>query len=405
MFYGWVITFTGFILCVIGIGARYSFGIFFESLEAEFGMSRAMTSGIFSVYMILCAGVAIFGGWALDRYGPRKTIGIMSIFTGVSFVLTSFVSSPWHLLFTYGILLAIGTGAIYGSVNSTVSRWFVRKRGVAVGFSSSGGGVGLIVLSPITSYLILRFEWRTAYLLLGFAAGGLMLIASLFQRKDPAEMGLKPDGEPNPAIASTTDVSRKNSTLDSLSIRYIARTKQFWEIAAIWFFISIGLHMVVVHAVTYATDHHISPIKAAMVMSVIGVTNISSRLPIGKLIDRFGVQKVGMACAALQALDILWLTQADTMTRMIIFGIFFGTMWGGIGTTITVLVSEIFGTRRLGFIMGFTSAAWAIGASIGPTLGGYLFDINHSYLVAFMLAALGHVVASLFFYKTRPIGS
>ena len=74
IFYGWVIAVTGLVISLIGLGARYSFGVFFKSLEAEFALTRGATSSIFSIYMLLCCVFAILGGWALDKYGPKKYV-------------------------------------------------------------------------------------------------------------------------------------------------------------------------------------------------------------------------------------------------------------------------------------------------------------------------------------------
>lgn len=145
LFYGWVVIAAGLLIALIGLGTRYSFGVFLKSIEGEFGVSRGETSGIFSAYMLFCGLLSILGGWALDRYGPRKVAFVMASFTGFSLLLTSQANAAWQLFITYGLLLSLGTGPVYTVVNSTASRWFKRKRGFAVGITSSGGGLGAIM--------------------------------------------------------------------------------------------------------------------------------------------------------------------------------------------------------------------------------------------------------------------
>ena len=166
MFYGWIVVGSGFVMSIIGIGSRYCYGVFLKSFEVEFGISRMMTSSIFSVYMLLCSVIAVFGGWAMDRYGPKRVGLIMGTFTGLSFFLTSQANSAWQLFLTYSLLFSLGTGAIYTIVNSTVSKWFVKKRGLVVGITSSGGGLGTFVMAPIITYLISSFNWRIAFVAL-----------------------------------------------------------------------------------------------------------------------------------------------------------------------------------------------------------------------------------------------
>ena len=138
-----------------------------KSIEAEFGITRAATSSIFSIYMLLCCIIAILGGWSMDRYGPKKVGIIMGTFTGLSLLLTSQANSLWQLFITYSLLFSLGTGAIYVVVNSTASRWFIQKRGIVVGITSSGGGLGTIAISPFATYLISNFNWRTAFIVMG----------------------------------------------------------------------------------------------------------------------------------------------------------------------------------------------------------------------------------------------
>ena len=180
MFYGWLIVGAGFLMGFIGIGARYSYGVFLKPIEVDFGMTRGATSGIFSIYMLLCCVIAAAGGWAMDRYGSRKVSLFMGTFTGLSLLLTSRARAPWQLLITYSLLLALGTGAIYSVVNSTASRWFIQKRGLVVGITSSGGGVGAIILAPFATLLISRFDWRTAFIVMGLISWIVMAAASLF---------------------------------------------------------------------------------------------------------------------------------------------------------------------------------------------------------------------------------
>jgi MFS family permease len=139
--YGWVVLTTYSIIGTSIFGIRFSFGIFFKSIEGEFGLTRTATSGVFSVYLVLSAVCGVFGGWALDKYGPRAITFLMGFFTGLSLVLTSYTSSAWQLFIVYSLLLAIGTGATYAAMTSTVARWFEEKRGLATGIVASSTGL------------------------------------------------------------------------------------------------------------------------------------------------------------------------------------------------------------------------------------------------------------------------
>ena len=128
IYYGWVIVISVLIITAIILGMRHSFGVFFKSIESEFGLTRVTTSVISSVCMLLCAVFSIIGGWALDRYGPRITSSLMGLFLASSLLLTSQTGASWQLFINYSLLLAIGSGGAYSVYMATATRWFNRNR-------------------------------------------------------------------------------------------------------------------------------------------------------------------------------------------------------------------------------------------------------------------------------------
>ncbi len=163
LFYGWVIVIVGVIVAAILIGSRQSYGVFFTSIENAFGLNRAETSGIFSAFMALSAIFSAIGGWALDKFGPKKTIAAMGFFTGIGLLVSSQVHSAWELYLTYSLLMAAGTGEAYTIVVGFVSRWFKKKRGLALGIATSGGGVGTFIYAPFASYLIISLRLEDSF--------------------------------------------------------------------------------------------------------------------------------------------------------------------------------------------------------------------------------------------------
>ncbi|MBW1799325.1 MAG: MFS transporter [Deltaproteobacteria bacterium] len=394
-FYGWVVAGAGVLIAIMGFGTRYSFGIFLKSLEADFGVGRGATSSIFSVYMMVCCLTGVLAGWASDRYGPRKVGVLMATFTGLSLLMTSQAGDVWQLFITYSVLLSLGTGGIYTIVNATSSRWFVRKRGFVVGITSSGGGVGAIVIAPFATFLISNFDWRTAFIALGLISWFIMAAASLLLRKDPSDMGLFPDG-----IKSSPpqmDIPKKKMTSQpvDLSLRQAALMSQFWLIGSVWVLLSISLHMIFVHLVPYTIEKGIPPMDAALTLSIIGFTNILGRLFIGRLSDTMDRKTLGTACALIQFGSFLWLLYAHELWMLYAFGFAFGFLWGGASIVVTTLIGDIFGVSSLGIIMGLMNAGWSLGAAIGPVIGGYVFDVSGHYFAAFAAGATAILIAAI----------
>jgi MFS transporter, OFA family, oxalate/formate antiporter len=381
-------------MSVIGIGSRYVYGVFLIPLEAEFGLTRTATSSIFSIYMILCALAAIMGGWATDRYGPKKVGIFMGIFTGLSFFLTSQASAAWQLYITYSLLFSLGTGAIYTIVNSTTSKWFVKKRGLVVGITSSGGGLGAFVMAPLVTYLISSFNWRTAFIVLGFMTLIGICAMALLLKRDPREIGLLPDGGiPTEPTQGAPKEAHAVSHVD-FSLGQAYRMSQFWLLGFSWLLLSVSFHLVFVHIVPHAVDLGIAAMDAALILSLISVANVLGRLVLGKLSDTVGRKLLAITCALIQSGALLWLLWAHKLWMLYLFAVPFGFTFGGSSAMVTALVGDVFGMRSLGAIMGILIAGFALGAAIGPAIGGYVYDASGQYFMAFVTATVSILITA-----------
>lgn len=369
----------------------------------EFGISRSSASSIFSIYMLLCCLIAVLGGWAMDRFGPRKLSLWMATLTGLSFIISSQITSSWQLLISYSLLLSLGTATIYAVANTTASRWFVRKRGFVVGITSSGGGVGMVVLTPLAAFLISHYDWRTAFIAVGIIVWLSMAAVAFWLVKDPASIGLSPDGD-DCHVDQEQGVASRSSTVASqtgVTLGQAFRFKVFWLLLLVWITLSLALHMILVHVVPFALDMGINALDAAFIISLIGIANIPGRLVVGRVSDKIGRNALGAACALGQFLALIWLMQAHGLWMLYIFALAFGFLWGGSSTIMTVLIGDIFGVCSLGAIMGIMSAAWAAGAALGPGIAGIVFDISGHYTAAFGVAAATLFTTVFFMYFAR----
>lgn len=400
IFYGWIVVAACLVFLTATMSMRHSFGVFFKALEEDFGLTRAATSGIFSIHMISACAAALFAGWAVDRYGPRLVIVVMGFFTGSSLLLASQASSVLHLYISYGLLFAFGTAAAYTAAVATTSRWFIKKRGIALGISTSGASLGVLIMAPVAAYLIDSYGWRTSYIITGFIAGVVIIGSALFLRKEPAEIGVLPDGETS-RTAEVAATEHKYTGPPEVSLDQAIRTRAFWLlIFAVWSY-SFCLHMVLTHLVRHAIDLEISPMSAATVLTCIASTGILGRLAGGRISDRLGSRRVAIACAFLQAGAMLWLMVAVDLWMLYLFAVVYGSAYGAIDPIVAALVAENFGLRGMGVMMGMTSIFFGIGGAIGPALAGYVFDINGSYTIVFLMGAIFMSLATACFYLLK----
>ena len=235
IYYGWVVVVAFFIIGTIMYGALTSFGVFFKFIAAEFNLSRAATSFIFSLQNLIASVLSFIGGWAVDRYGPRTVVTFIGFFTGLSLILTSQTNAMWQLFITYSLLFSV-IGAVYTIIISTVSRWFERNRGVALGIAGSGIGMGMVAIAPFSTYLIAGLGWRSAYIVLGLLAWFIIIPLSRLLKVTGDKRDEPNDNKTYSDTGISPNVIDSNKELSAFSLKDASRTRSFWLFGSIsWY--------------------------------------------------------------------------------------------------------------------------------------------------------------------------
>ena len=162
-FYGWVVIGVAFVTMAIGVNVRTAFSLLFPPILAEFGWDRGRTAAAFSIGFIAATLYSPLIGLLMDRLGPRYVIPLGALIVSAGLVLSTFITQPWHLDLTLGVM--VGGGSIFMSYlghSLFLPYWFVRKRGLAIGIAFSGVGAGSIFLFPWLQGMISRVGWRGA---------------------------------------------------------------------------------------------------------------------------------------------------------------------------------------------------------------------------------------------------
>lgn len=321
VYYGWILVILFLVIQAVLMGVNSSFTVFFKHIESEFALSRTTTSAISSVAWILIPLTAFAGGWAMDRYGPRIVLFFMGLFTGLSLVLTSQTTEAWQLFITYSVLLSIGFGAIYAVAISIISRWFDKRRGLAVGIAGSGEGIGSVIVAPFSTFLISRFNWKTAYLILGIVVWAIVLPLSRLVKRDPRDIGLLPDGV-KPGKVVQSELVAKAAEIPKgpqLSVAGIMKTSSFWFVVGIWLFFSFCMLMLITHLVPHLTDMGVSATNAAMIVGILGAARAVGMIGLGGVSDRFGRKKVAIISTLVQAAVMLWFVWIQDLWMLYLF--------------------------------------------------------------------------------------
>ena len=392
IFYGWKIVNTLFWLNAILMGTVFVFGLFFKSLEAQFNVSRSVTSSIVSAYMVAMAGVAVLGGWALDRFGPKKLVLIMGVLTGVGLLLTSQVHAVWQFYITYSLLLALGSGATYVVSMPLIIRWFEGKRGLATGITMAGVSIGQVILAPLATFFIVNFNWRVGFIVLGLLPLLVIVPLSFVLKRDPGEIGLLPDGREPQSSEKDKPQTPVPAVFSTIAI---FKNRSFWFITILNFLMGICVMMLSTHIAAHATDIGFSAEEGATVISIIGITSIVGNFLGGVITDRAGAKVTVIISALGMAVAMLWLTAINRLWQIELFAVLYGLANGSIVPSAGTLYGQTFDATHIGKIMGMIYCSWAIGAAIGPFIGGALFDLRGNYVLAFWVAAIAMVIAAV----------
>ena len=384
LFPGWYVVAGAFAVLFLAYGLQFSYGLFVTGMARDLGWSRAETSLPYSVYVLGYMLLSVGTGRATDRYGPRIVITIGAALLGLGWGLSALVTERWHLHLTLGCIAALGMSVTWVPCNATVARWFVRRRGYAVGLASSGTSFGNFVVPAIAAPLIAAYGWRIALAALAGGCAALMMVAARFMLRDPESHGLSPDGDPLPAVTAP---------VTGATLAEAMRGASFWLLTAIYVATWLAVFMPFVHAVAMAEDLGYSKAAAASVLSAIGIGGVLGRLCSGALLDRLGHIPALIAIFALQVVSFVLFASASALSTLWLAAALFGFAYGGGVTALAPLCAAVYGRAHVATIVGTIFSLTALPSAAGPWIAGWLYDATGGYGPALWFAAGLNVVA------------
>jgi sugar phosphate permease len=402
VYYGWWIVFASATIVFLSAGTFfYGFGALIGPLTDEFGWSRAAVSAAFSLRTEVGGVAAPVVGFAADRIGVRRLV-----VAGIWVVAAGFVvlSQSQSLLVFYGgvVLIAVGNSAAGGATAAvSIAHWFSRLRGRALGFMTLGGGMGG-VMAIAFAWLISEFGWRDALLIVGLSQLALCTPLALSIRDRPSDMGLPVDG-----FAAESAPTRRESRVLAADEGYTAaqalRSSLFWRVAAVFALSNFATTAIIVHQIPFLTESvHMSQGLAATSLTVMTTISLASRLSFGQAADVFSTRVVTtVALLAVAGSLALFATVREPWQLVYVLPLL-GVGFGGMIPVRSVIQAEYFGLRAFGAIQGMTLTVTTLGAFAGPVLAGALYDVSGSYRLAFVLLAMGPLIAVPLILTARP---
>ena len=381
----------------IAYGIWYSYSVILVALLAEFGWSRSVLAGAFSVFTLVHGGLNPVIGMLCARFRPLRVMAVGGAAMGVTLFADSFISTPLGLYVAFGVLTAIAV-ALAGWVPSLVfaQHNFQDRLGLSVGIISAGVGVGMLLVVPLTQFLIDAFGWRTAFRVLGVIAVVWIVPSSLWLR------GLIRGQSPN----SFSPLQRESLASHPMTLREAMRTQPFWLLWMAYFFGNVSSQTLHVHQVAYLVDQGLSAIIAATVVGVVGLSSIFGKIGGGWLSDRMEREVVyvaGIAIMVASAFALLAIGESPSPWAAYGYAVLLGVGYSATASLIPAMVSDRFSGRHFGAIVGFGLIGSAAGSATGPWMAGRLYDATGSYTLAFLIAAGCGVAAGLAGWRARTL--
>jgi len=376
----WLVAGIASVVLGLSRGIHSSFGVFNVALLDAFGWSRGATAGIFSIVLTVDAALSPVVGYLVDRFGAKiiSITGCLALVIGL--YLSSRVTDLWQLYICFGLILAVGF-TFAGMVPHVflISEWFSSNRASAIGVVYAGTGVGIMLLSPLSAWLISSYGWARAFeIYSGGVLIGLLPLVGLFYQHGPYGERLR-------------DRVERKKNQQQWTATLALQSLQFWLLFIARIAAASGTTVIITHQVAHVVDVGFSKLLSASIFGLAGITSSFGRVIFGFIADRLSKQaaytlNIAMTVIGVGALMIL--RDPSQAWLLYVYVIFFGIGFGSRAVIFSALTADIFSGKGFGSILGYSTVAVGVGGALGSYLGGAFHDWTSSYLVSFSLSAL-----------------
>ena len=374
----------------LALGTLYAWSVFVAPLEKEFKWTRAETSNVFTIAVVVFALTFVLAGRLQDKYGPFWVSLTGGVLVSLGFFLCAFTHSLNYLYVCFGVIGGLGNGFGYATPIPVMAKWFPDKRGLAVGLAVGGYGGGSAIFGPLANLkLIPAYGVHTTFMILG----GIFLVMTVFG----AFLLHNPPVGYRPAGWAPAPTAKAAATTYEFSPGEVLRTPTFYFM---WVAYALGASaglMVISQLVPFAKSVHISSAALATMGLVVGaIGNASGRILSGWMSDALGRLNTLrlMIAISMVAMPILYLVGSSVgPLYVMVFIVYwcYGTQLSVNGST----AADFWGTKNAGINYGMLFTAWGVAGIIGPRIAGVLFDKYKNYQMAFYTAAVLAAVALL----------
>jgi MFS family permease len=394
--YAWVVLAVTFSMTLAVVGVRAAPGVMIVPLQRAFGWSVSTISGAVSLNILLMGLTGPFLTGLMESTGQKRTIllamGVLVAGSGAS----AFMTVPWQLYLTWGLMIGVGAGA--GSVGvaaAVANRWFMTRRGLVMGLLTAANATGQLIFLPVLAALAQNHGWRSVSITVTLAVVAMMPVVALLLPERPSAIGLVPYGATE-QVANVAG-SRNPFSVAMHGLRRGVRSVDFWLLTVSFAICGLSTNgLIGTHLIAYCVDHGIPQVTGASFLASFGIFNMIGATASGWFTDRYNPRVLLFWYFGLRGLSLVVLpfTPFDVFS-LSAFALFYGLDWIATVPPTFALTNAVFGRKDAPVMMSWIYAGHQVGGAVAAVGAGAVRGLTGSYLLAFLTSGLACLLASL----------
>jgi len=395
--YGWIVAAVTFLALLAAAGVRATPSVLIVPLEQSFGWTRGTISVAISVNIFLYGLMGPFAGALMLRIGIRRTVMLALGLMAATIAVSTFITAPWQLVLTWGILIGLGSGTVALVLGATiVSRWFTARRGLVMGILTASTATGQLVFLPMLASVAESSGWRPVAWIAACVAAAMVPLVALFMRDQPRDVGLRPYGDDG--MTQSAAESQANPIVVALAtLARVSRSRDFWLLFLSFFVCGLSTNgLIGTHLIAACFDQGIPEVRAASLLAMMGIFDLIGTTLSGWLSDRYDSRWLLFWYYGLRGLSLVFLPYSGfTFYGLTLFAVFYGLDWIATVPPTVRLIGDNFGKQETPVIFGWVLAGHQMGAAVAAFGAGTLRTELGSYLEAFVIAGIACIATAI----------
>ncbi|MFQ5380494.1 MAG: MFS transporter [Dehalococcoidia bacterium] len=408
IYYGYWLVGAAFIAQFVAVGSQnYVVGTFFKPMTEDLGWTRSEYTIARTLGQFVMAFTGLVIGAQVDKHGARRFMLVGACILSAALFLLGSVHALWQWILLNGLILTAGSAMIGNLVvNTTLAKWFVEKRGLAIALGAMGISFAGVALVPLATVLIDTFGWRATWRLLAAGTAALILPLAFVMRRAPEDHGLHPDGMSAESFAAGAGEAANADLSNSMTRREALHTVSFYMLVVAFGLFGLTIGVMLLQTIAFMTDEGYGRGLASLMITLTSIPALVSKPIWGFFIDRADARRLAAGSAALTGLAMFVITlSVPAHHDLVVYAGFFllGCGWGGMLPLQEVIWASFFGRLHIGAVRSAgLPFALLLGAG-APLLASYYFDKVGNYHGAFLaIAALNGASALMLLFIPRP---